>query len=127
MNDIEQRLKRLEDAVLHKPNECQHMQVTQMNCNICGLQVRYKKAEEPKATKREEIVHILAGLLSTIKPMDKTHPQDCVPFAEAALDYLEGVLEGVGTKLPFPMLNDFGRGHRGAILDVRREVFGRES
>lgn len=110
MNDIEKRLKRLEDAVLPK-------------ADYCGCSVPCK----PKVTKREEIVHILAGLLSTIKPMDKTHPQDCVPFAEAALDYLEGVLEGVGTKLPFPMLNDFGRGHRGAILDVRREVFGRES
>ncbi len=115
MNDIEQRLKRLEDVVedLNSPIYIYN------NLPPCKPQ--------PKATKREEIVHILAGLLSTIKPMDKTHPQDCVPFAEAALDYLEGVLEGVGTKLPFPMLNDFGRGHRGAILDVRREVFGRES
>lgn len=108
MNDIEQRLKRLEDAVLPK-------------ADYCGCSVPCK----PKVTKREEIVHILAGLLSTIKPMDKTHPQDCVPFAEAALDYLEWLMP---THTDKGFITDFGQhAYNQALRSVRREVFGRES
>lgn len=99
MNDIEQRLKRLEDVVLP----------------VC---------DKPKVTKREEIVGELSRKIFNRYNGYGFSPDE---MAKVALDYLEGVLEGVGTKLPFPMLNDFGRGHRGAILDVRREVFGRES